>query len=141
MQIGNTCVFYAMAPGMAYYGKKGDGINLLENFKIGGNAISIGEETSILNSGLPNSLLASAYSQYFYGYFTDPENIGSAILSGYPVIGTYQTGPNMSHDVFITGFSFLFSGGNYAFWNPATGSYGYLNPQVFYRAFVVTGTK
>ncbi len=61
-------------------------------------------------------------------------------------LGSYNTGPNSGHEVLITGFSYFTDGPNagfnYAFYNPATGGYGYKPPSAFNNdTYVVIGVK
>lgn len=144
-QIGQTCVFYTIAAGLNYRGKQIDGATVLDRFKINGKVINDYQETMILNGGLPNSLLGSAYDQYFTGSFGSTWSGYMNLMLGNPLLGTYQVTQQMSHDVFVTGVSYFPSGPNagynFAFWNPATGFYGVAPMTAFYHLYSVTMAK
>jgi RHS repeat-associated protein len=143
-QLGNTCEFCSVAAAMGYFGKKIDGLDLLAKFKVNGKVINDFQMAGILNKGLTTTLESSFFNQFLLGNYD--KNIMSALSKGYPVLASYNVRPHMGHEVLITGISYFINGPNagfnYAFYNPATGVYGYRPPSAFNNdSFSVKGVR
>lgn len=143
-QLANSCEFFSAAAAMGYFGKKIDGLDLLGKFKINSKVITDYQYGQILSAGLPVKLESSFFDQFLLGGYDN--NIVKGLSYGFPVLASYNTRPHMGHEVLITGFSYFINGPNagfnYAFYNPATGTYGYRPPSAFNNdSYIVEGVR
>lgn len=139
-QYENTCVFYAVSAALNFYGLSTKGFPLFNQYT---NNMTKSQKDYISGHGIDPQVV---YNKYLIGEAVMGESeVINALLKGEPVLGTFQISPTQSHEVFITGFSYLISGPdagfNYTFWNPATGEYGNKSPIIFYGTFSVSGIK
>jgi len=144
-QIGALCNFYSVAEAWDY--ETGDsitGIGIFDDYAT--NHLTTAQINQLLAPNSQGINAEQVFSNYLY--YQPTNNVIQSLISGHPVLASVKQTNDCftgNHEVFITGFSYFFSGPqagfNYTFFNSQTNQFQNLSPSQFSDTQEIDGVQ